>query len=72
MHLVIKNKHDLKEYLKADYKAFGFKYPILAKFTWSENGTMFAYVKNLRYLEYYTNKKQMPWDKFLRAWHLLR
>lgn len=69
---MIRTKHDLKEYLKADYEAFGFKYPFLAKFTWSENGTMFAYVKNLRYLEYYTNKKQMPWDKFLRAWHLLR
>lgn len=69
---MIKNKLDLQEYLRADFEAFGFKYPILAKFTFSENGTMFAYVKNLRYLEYYTNKKQMPWDKLLRAWHYLK
>lgn len=69
---MIKTKHDLQEYLQADFEAFGFKYPILAKFTFSENGTMFAYVKNLRYLEYYTNKKQRPWDKLMRAWHYLK
>lgn len=69
---MITDKKSLKEYIKADYKAFGFKYPIIAKFTFSENGTMFSYVKNLRYLEYYENKKQRPWDKFLYMWHLLK
>ena len=33
---------------------------------------MYAYLRNLRYLEYYTNKRQRPWDKLLRAWHFLR
>ena len=69
---MIRTKDDLRSYLKADHKAFGFKYPFLAKFSFSENGTMYAYVKNLRYLEYYTNKKQKPWANLLRAWHLLR
>lgn len=69
---MIRTRHDLKRYLKADHEAFGFKYPILSKFSWSENGTMYAYVRNLRYLEYYTNKRQKPWDKILRIWYLLK
>lgn len=69
---MIKTRKDLKEYLKADHKAFGFKHPILSKFSYSENGTMFAYVKNLRYLEYYTNKKQMPWDKLFKFYHFIK
>lgn len=68
----ITTKVELKSWLTADYKAFGFKYPILAKFSWSENGTMFAYVRNLRKLEYYTNKKQQPWDKIFRLWHFMK
>lgn len=35
--LMITNKKDLTNYLKADHNAFGFKYPLLAKFSWSEN-----------------------------------
>lgn len=65
-------RKELKEWLKEDWKACGFKYPFLARFTWSENGTMFKYVKNLRYLEFYTNKKQRPWDKIFKVYHLLR
>lgn len=69
---MITSKRILKEYIAADYKAFNFKHPFLAKFTYSENGTLFRYLKNLRYLEYYTNKKQRPWDKVLRAWFFLQ
>lgn len=69
---MITDKNSLKEYLNADYRAFGFKYPVLAKFTFSENYAMFSYVKNLRYLEYYKNKKQSTWDKLLYMWHLLK
>lgn len=68
----ITTRRELKEWLRADWESYGFKYPLLARFTFSENGTMFAYVRNLRYLEYYTNKRQRPWDGLLRAWHLLR
>ncbi|ROT03387.1 serine acetyltransferase [Muribaculaceae bacterium Isolate-037 (Harlan)] len=69
---MIATKEELKEWIKADYDSYGFKYPFLSKFTFSENGTMFAYVKNLRYLEYYTNKKQYPWDKIFKFWYLLK
>lgn len=69
---LITTKSDLKLWLAEDYKAFGFKHPVLSKFSWSENGTMYAYVRNLRYLEYYINKKQRPWDKVLYFWHLLK
>ncbi len=69
---MICTRDDLKKWLSEDYKAFGFKYPLLAKFSWSENGTMYAYVRNLRYLEYYTNKSQKPWDKLLRLWHFMK
>lgn len=63
---MICTRKELRAWLKADHNAFGFKYPLLAKFSWSENGTMFAYVRNLRYLEYYINKVQKPWDRLFR------
>jgi len=69
---MICTRKELRAWLKADHNAFGFKYPLLAKFSWSENGTMFAYVRNLRYLEYYTNKVQKPWDRLFRLWHFIK
>lgn len=70
---MITSRATLKEYIAADFSAFKFEHPFLAKFTYSENGTMFRYLKNLRYLEYYMNKKhRMVWDKLLYAWHFLR
>ena len=68
----IKTRSDLKEWLRADYKSYGIKHPILSRFSWSENHAMFAYVRNLRYLEYYTNKKQKPWDKIFKTWYYLK
>lgn len=65
-------KNDLKEYLEADFKAFGMEHPIIAKFTYGENAYLFSYVKTLRYLEYYTNKKQKIWDKFIKSYYLLK
>lgn len=69
---MIKTKSDLKEYLEADYKAFGFKQQILARFTFSENGTMFRYVKTLRYLEFYTNQHQFLWIKIFKLFYLMK
>ena len=69
---MINTKQDLQEYLQADFVAFGFRHPILAKFTFSENQSLYSYIRNLRYLEYYTNKKQKPWDKLFRFYHLLK
>lgn len=48
-------------------------HPLAARLTYGENWELFSYMKNLRYLEYYTNKANpMPWDKVLRAWHWMR
>lgn len=72
MREIIRNSRDLKEWLKCDFESYNFRHPFLAKFSWSENGTMYHYVKNLRYLEYYTNKEQKPWDKVIRLWYFLK
>lgn len=69
---MITNRLTLKDYIKSDKEAFQFRHPLLAKFTYSENGTMFRYIKTLRYLEYYTNKNQRPWDKLLQKFYLLK
>lgn len=67
---MIFTKKDLKEYLLLDKEVINFKYPLLSRFSWSENGTMFSYIRNLRKLEYYINKRQKPWDKIFYFWHL--
>ncbi len=48
-------------------------HPLAAKFTYGEHWELFSYVRNLRYLEYYTNKsKRYPLDRLLKGWHWLR
>ena len=69
---MIRTRKELKEWLRLDYASYGFKYPKLSRFTWSENWSMFSYVRNLRYLEYYTNKSSKPWDKIFRLWYFIR
>lgn len=56
---MIQTKKDLKEYIKADFKAQNMTHPLLARFTYGENYVMFAYMKTLRKLEFYTNKKRI-------------
>ena len=69
MNNEIKTRQDLKEWIKADYKVCQIKHPFLARITFGENWELFAYLKNLRYLEYYINKKQGLFDKLFRLWH---
>ncbi|WP_299991278.1 DapH/DapD/GlmU-related protein [uncultured Bacteroides sp.] len=69
---MIQTKKELKEYLKADFDIQGMKYPLLSRLTFGENYAMFSYIKNLRYLEYYTNKKQNPWDKLFYYYYLVK
>lgn len=59
---MILTKEDLKNYLKADFKVQGMQHTILARFTFGENWALWNYIRNLRYLEYYTNKKKRLWD----------
>lgn len=69
---MIKTRKDLKEYLKSDFHAFDMKYPIIGRITYGENAYLFSYIKTLRYVEYYLNKKQRPWDKLFYAFYLLK
>lgn len=63
---MITTKSELKEYIKKDFAVYKMEHPMAARFTYGENWELFSYVRNLRYLEFYTNKKQMPWDKVIR------
>ncbi len=69
---IIRTKEDLKNWIKQDYISYEMKYPFAARFTYGENWELFSYMRNLRYLEYYTNKKQKPWDILYRAWYKLK
>ena len=71
MKQLIRTKQDLKDWLKADYEVYGFKHPFLSKFTYGENAALFSLIKTLRMVEFYTNKKQYPWDKLIRLYYLL-
>lgn len=68
----ITSKKQLQEWIKADYLSYRMKHPIAAKLTYGENWDLFSYMRTLRYLEYYTNKHQLPWDKMLRTYYWLR
>ena len=70
MSNLIRTRQDLKKWLKADYETYGFKHPILSKLTFGENAALFGLIKTLRKVEYYTNKKQLPWDRFFRFYYL--
>ncbi len=61
---MIKSKKDLKEYLEMDFKVQNMKYPLYSRLTFGENYKMYSYVRNLRYLEYYKNKKKNIFEVF--------
>lgn len=62
----------LKYWLRCDYESYGMQHPWVARFTYGENWDLFAYLKNLRYLEYCTNKKQYVWDRLFKMIFWLR
>lgn len=69
---MIKTKEDLKKYIDADFKSQGMKKPFFARFTYGENWALFSYMRNLRYLEYYINKKKRPWDYVFYSYRFLK
>lgn len=70
---MIKTYHDLRQYIKADFNSYQMQHPFAARFTYGENWELFAYIYNLRKLEYYTNKRhQYPWDKVLKGYYWLK
>lgn len=69
----ITTRRQLNYWIRLDFESYKMEHPIAARFTYSENWELFAYMRNLRYLEYYTNKStQYPWDKLLRGWYWLK
>ena len=66
---MIQDKKTLREWIHQDFIAYKMSYPVIARFTFGENWEMFNYMKNLRKLEFYTNIKQYPWVKILRAYY---
>lgn len=66
---IIRNKKQLKQWIKADFESYHMQHPWIARFSYGENWALFSYLQNLRFLEYYTNKKQYPWDKLFKVWH---
>ena len=70
---VIEDKQTMKEWIKADFESYKMVHPVGARFTYGENWELFSYMRNLRHLEYYTNKpRKRPWDKLLRGYYWLR
>ena len=68
----IRSRKQLKAWIKADFLSYKMQHPLAARFTYGENWELFAYMRNLRYLEFYTNKRQMPWDRILRDYYWLK
>lgn len=69
---MIQNRKDLKRYLEADFKAQEMQHPFLARLTFGENWALWSYIRNLRYLEFYKNKKKLPWDYLLLVYYMLK
>lgn len=53
--MAIKNKSDLKYYIKKDRERNKLNHPLLQRITFSEDYPLYAYLKNLRFYEYYLN-----------------
>ena len=47
----ITTRKELKEWIKADFDSYEMWHPLAARFTYGENWKLFAYMKNLRFME---------------------
>lgn len=68
----IKTRKQLHDWIREDFESYKMQHPILARFTYGEHWELFSYMRVLRHLEYYTNIRQWPWVKLMRAVYLLR
>lgn len=69
----IMTKIQLNNWIRLDFLAYKMKHPLVGRYTYSENWELFAYMRNLRRLEYYTNKTKMyPWNKLQRCYYWLK
>ena len=68
---MIKTKADLKHYLAEDLKRIGWAMPWWKAFIFSETYRVHSYIRNLRYLEYYTNNRKW-YNLPMYIYHLLQ
>lgn len=68
----IEDRQTLKAVILADYESYGMRHPFASRITFGENWALFSYMKTLRYLEYYTNKKRHFWDNIFLFWFWLK
>ena len=60
------DKKTLKQWVRADFESYEMQHWILSRFTFGENWELFAYIKNLRYMEWHANVKC---GIILKIWH---
>lgn len=65
----IMSRCQMEAWIAEDFKVLEMQHPLAARFTYGENWELFAYLKNLRHLEYYSNKRQKPWDRCMRVYY---
>lgn len=76
-----------KDWIREDFASYEMQHPIVARFTYGENWALFAYTRNLRYLEWHYNhlrlarennsKNYQSWFRkkyhgILYCWHWLK
>lgn len=68
---MICTKEDCERYIKADFDAQAMEHPLIVRFTYGENWTMFKYMKTLRKLEYYINSPSL-FGRICKVYYLLK
>ncbi len=70
---MITSKSLLKEWIRQDFESYHMLHPVAASLSYGENWELFAYMRNLRHLEYYMNKlDKYPWDIVLKGVYWLK
>lgn len=64
----ITTRTQLKAWIKADFESYEMEHPLAARFTYGENWKLFAYMKNLRYMEWHLNNMKTG-NPFKRSIH---
>jgi len=69
----VASRRQMKYWVRIDFESFQMEHPLAARFTYGENWELYSYMRNLRHLEYYSNKqKKCPWDNVLIGYYWLK
>ena len=66
----ISTKQELKEWIKMDFESYEMQHPLAARFTYGENWALFAYMRNIRYMEWHFNNMKTG-NPLLKGYHKL-